>query len=151
MKIIGPESYKLSYTPDMFSVRCGMGTPNFSGIGTSKLPKLYVVAIEGKPVYVGMTKQPMRNRLNFGWRAAGESGYYGYAWRREGSEATLDLWAQTDATDRNCLDLETVEAEVVYLIRQAGQWPAFQTEIHFHASNEIHRQVAAAVFARYRG
>jgi hypothetical protein len=30
----------------------------------------------------------------------------------------------------------TIEAEVVYLIRQAGQWPLFQTEIHFHESSE---------------
>jgi hypothetical protein len=42
-----------------------------------------------------------------------------------------------------------VEAEVVFLIRCAGQWPPFQTEIHFHASDPVHRQVAAKIVATY--
>jgi hypothetical protein len=36
--------------------------------------------------------------------------------------------------------VETVEAEIAYLIRNIdGQWPEDQTEIHFHQSSEIHR------------
>ena len=51
--------------------------------------------------------------------------------------------------DRNERDIETVEAEVVYLIRKQGQWPEFQTEIHFYKSNDIHRKVAADIMAHY--
>jgi phospholipase/lecithinase/hemolysin len=48
-----------------------------------------------------------------------------------------------------CLDIETVEAEVVFLIRCAGQWPQYQTEIHFHPSTAVHRDIAASIIARY--
>ena len=55
----------------------------------------------------------------------------GYAWRRGHSSAALNVWYHMDAVDRKERDIETVEAEVVYLIRAAGQWPAFQTESIF--------------------
>lgn len=42
-----------------------------------------------------------------------------------------------------------MKAELVFLIRQAGQWPAYQTEIHFHQSTTVHRQVAATIGARF--
>ncbi|WP_246401118.1 hypothetical protein [Rhizobium hidalgonense] len=85
--------------------------------------------------------------MRLGWKAAGKTGYYGYQWRHSGAEAKLHIWAHEDAVNRSHLDMETVEAEVVFLIRQAGQWPLFQTEIHFHPSNEMHRQIAAQIFA----
>ncbi|WP_208456081.1 hypothetical protein [Burkholderia ubonensis] len=47
------------------------------------------------------------------------------------------------------MDIETIEAEVVYLVRQAGQWPKFQTEIHFHPSSADHRQWASTIADRY--
>lgn len=34
------------------------------------------------------------------------------------------------SVDNPEVDLETIEAEVVFLIRSAGQWPSDQTEIH---------------------
>ena len=47
--------------------------------------------------------------------------------------------------------IETVEAEVVFLIRQEyGQWPEHQTEIHFHKSNDIHRKAAEDIINFYR-
>lgn len=91
----------------------------------------------------------MSNRLRIGWSANGRNGYHGYAWRRHFSAATMDIWCHTDATEGDYLDIETVEAELVYLIRQAGQWPAFQTEIHFHPSMPVHRKVAATIGAHY--
>ena len=33
----------------------------------------------------------------------------------------------------------------MFLIRSAGQWPAHQTEIHFHPSTPAHRDAAQAV------
>jgi hypothetical protein len=116
-------------------------------MATSGLPKLYIASISNKPIYVGITKQSLRDRLRIGWNAKGESGYHGYAWCRGNSSANLDVWCHVDAIDRNERDIETVEAEVVYLIRKAGQWPKFQTEIHFYPSTPNHRKVAAKIMA----
>lgn len=47
------------------------------------------------------------------------------------------------------LDVETIEAEIVFMIREMGQWPLYQTEIHFHPSNSDHRDIAKAIVSRY--
>lgn len=150
MEITALGRYKLSFDSSKFSVVCPLGRAKFSGLATSKLPKLYVASVEGKPIYVGITKQSIRNRLRIGWMANGKAGYYGYAWRHKFSAADLDIWCHTNpAKDGECLDIETVEAELVYLIRQAGQWPPFQTEIHFHPSTETHRAIAAQIADKF--
>jgi len=90
----------------------------------------------------------MRARFRLGFKATGENGYHGYAWRRELKQAQLFIWAHENAPTVNAeRDIETVEAEIVFLARLAGQWPAYQTEIHFHPSNQIHRDVAAQVWS----
>jgi hypothetical protein len=150
MKLQGPDRYRLTFTSEAFEVLCPKGTGKFSGMATSDLPKLYIISINNKPIYVGMTKQSIRNRLRLGWNAKGESGYHGYAWRHGNSSANLDIWCHVDAVDRYERDIETVEAEVVYLIRSAGQWPEFQTEIHFYPSSQRHRKVAAEIMAHYK-
>lgn len=150
MQIEAIGRYKLSFDKERFTVECPLGTDKFSGLATSKQPKLYIVSSNNRPIYVGITKQSIRNRLRFGWSATGKNGYHGYAWRSELSAAVLEIWCHRDPPEqRPCLDMETIEAEVVYLIRQAGQWPLFQTEIHFHASNDEHRQWATQIVERY--
>jgi len=152
MKVIGPERYRLNFDANNFEVTCQKGSRTFSGIATSKKPKLYIVSAKGTPIYVGVTKQSIRNRLRNGWNAKGETGYYGYSWRHSLIEAQLDVWCHEDApSDNSALDIETVEAEVVFLIRSAGQWPQFQTEIHFHPSNSNHRNVASTIVECYPG
>jgi hypothetical protein len=152
MRIVGPERYKLSFDAEKFAVTCSKGTAKFSGLATAKLPKLYVVSVEGQPVYVGITRQSMRVRFRTGFKATGENGYHGYAWRHRFTHATLNVWCHADASSENTdLDIETVEAEVVFLARLNGQWPAGQTEIHFHPSTEEHRQVAAAIWREVTG
>lgn len=147
MKIAGPERYKLSFDAKTFAVTCSRGTPKFSGLATAGLPKLYVVSIQAKPIYIGVTRQSMSSRLRTGFNATGESGYHGYAWRHKFREATLDIWCHEDPSAENPeRDIETVEAEVVFLARCAGQWPEGQTEIHFHPSNEEHRRVAGDIW-----
>ena len=150
MRIEGPERYQLTFTPEAFTVLCAKGTNKLSGLSTSDLPKLYIASIDNRPIYVGITKQSIRNRLRLGWNAKGDFGYYGYAWRHGHTTAVLDVWCHSDAMERNERDIETVEAEVVYLIRAAGQWPAFQTEIHFYPSSPRHREVAADITSHYR-
>jgi hypothetical protein len=143
----GPDCYKLSLDGGKFTVTCSSGTPKFSGLATSKLPKLYIVCVEGQPVYIGITRQSMRTRLRGGFAATGKHGYHGYAWRSTCKEATLNIWCHEDApTGSADRDIETVEAEVVFLARLAGEWPAGQTEIHFHPSTQVHRDVAATIW-----
>ena len=64
---------------------------------------------------------------------------------------TLDIWYQSLAGSGGRLDdIETVEAEVVYLLRRRyRQWPEFQTEIHFHSSTAAHRKIARQVLGVY--
>lgn len=138
MKISGPEHFKLVFDPQ----KC-MAT--FSGIAKNKLPKLYVVVSGGELIYVGVTKRPIGERFRSGWSAKGRGGYYGYAFRHTHTTADLYVWCHEDAPKRSSLELETVEAEVAFLIRSAGQWPRSQTEIHFHPSGKEHRELAANV------
>ncbi|UUA75210.1 hypothetical protein [Cellvibrio sp. QJXJ] len=150
MEITALGRYKLSFDSNNFSVVCPLGRAKFSGLATSKLPKLYVASVDGQPIYVGITKQSIRNRLRLGWAATGKAGYYGYAWRHKFSAADFDIWCHTNPNpEGSCLDIETVEAELVFLIRQAGQWPLFQTEIHFHPSTEVHRAIARQIADSY--
>src|SRR5260221_12901436 len=97
MHISGPERYRLIFDATGFRVKCERGTPRFSGVATSKKPKLYIASIDDKPFYVGVTKQSLRTRLRSGWKANGESGYYGYAWRHHLTDAFLDVWCHDDA------------------------------------------------------
>jgi hypothetical protein len=148
MEIVGPETYNLTFDSENYTVLCPKGTTKFSGLATSKLPKLYVVVAETKPIYVGITRQSMRARFRLGFEATGENGYHGYAWRRELRRAQLFIWAHEDTPTVHAeRDIETVEAEIVFLARLAGQWPAYQTEIHFHPSNQIHRDVATQIWS----
>ena len=155
MKLSGPERYELTWEKPASSatVVLPVEKPKFSGIATSMKPKLYIASVDEKPFYVGVTRQPLRNRLSLGWRARGRAGFWGYAWRHHLCKAFLDVWCDEDPPARDgdppMLAVETLEAEVVFLIRRKGQWPEHQTEIHFHPSSEIHRNVAEAVVARY--
>lgn len=147
MKIAGPERYMLTFSADKCAVTCRKGTTNFSGLATRKLPKLYTVSLEKRLIYVGITRRRMRDRIRDGFTASGENGYHGYAWRHSFTEAALDIWCHEDPPVENPdRDIETIEAEVVFLARLAGQWPEGQTEIHFHPSSQEHRDIAAQIW-----
>jgi|SRR5579864_63590 len=138
MKISGPEHFRLTFDAKKYVV-------TFSGLANTRLPKLYVVVARGELIYVGVTKRKMRERLYSGWNANGKNGYHGYAFRHTHTEADLYVWCHEDARERSLLDLETIEAEVAFLIRSKGQWPRSQTEIHFHPSGKEHRELAASI------
>jgi hypothetical protein len=144
MKISGPEHFKLTFD----AKKC---TAKFSGFANMRLPKLYVVVAKGEVIYVGITKRKMRERLYGGWNANGKNGYHGYAFRHTHTEADLYVWCHEDAQESSSLDLETVEAEVAFLIRSDGQWPCGQTEIHFHPSGKEHRDLAASIMHHVHG
>jgi hypothetical protein len=145
MKITGPEHYRLAINSTSYKL-----AEKFSRRACSHLPKLYVLSVNGSPIYIGKTVRRMSERLRYGFKADGRNGYHGYAWRHKFSEVQLDIWYHEDASADNAeLDIETIEAEVVYLIRCAGQWPECQTEIHFHPSTKQHRDAAAAILGTY--
>jgi hypothetical protein len=156
VNIEGPDRFRITIhsdgVPAPFEIEGPDRQRGFAGRATTAVPKLYVVSVDETPIYVGITRQRMQARLRIGWSATGKHGYHGYQWRREYPAAMLDVWYQLGAPPgvEVMRDIETVEAEVVFLIRQAGQWPRWQTEIHFHESTAEHRAVAEAIWNQYR-
>jgi hypothetical protein len=155
MKFEGPIRYRIAVvrngSKESFQIADTNGKSKFAFPATSRIPKIYVVTAKRKrlPIYVGITKQSMSTRLRLGC-ATGEAGYYGYAWRHHYDEVALDLWCQTEPAEEVSLkDAEIIEAELVFLIRQEGQWPEHQTEIHFHPSQYRHRRIAADILSTY--
>lgn len=149
MKVEGPQIYELFFDCDEFRVRCSKGTAKFSGLATRTHPKLYVVSVKKRIIYVGITRQSLRSRLRLGFSANGKNGYHGYKWRHEHKKAKLHVWSHEDAPVENPdRDMETVEAEIVFLIRKAREWPAGQTEIHFHRSKPRHRKLAEKIWRK---
>ena len=146
MRLDGPERFELRFDADRYAVIHPDGARTFVGRAAKSWPKLYVAVAHERPIYVGITRQSIRARLRLGWAAKGSTGYYGYAWRHKLKVASLLVWyADADRGDESQRELETIEAEVVFAIRAAGQWPAFQTEIHFYESNAVHRRLARRV------
>ena len=150
MPLSGPFTYQIKFTPnEITEVKSPNGDSRFSGDASRPVPKLYVVSDGEKPIYVGQTKQRIGARMRSGFRSDGSNGYYGYAWRHNSSSATIDVWVQEREEDLAWI--ETVEAEVVFLIRQEyDQWPEHQTEIHFHQSGPDHRAAARKIIDHYR-
>ena len=137
-----------------------------------------MVSHDRRPIYVGKTTDPIARRLREGFNPADHNGYKGYLWRHYVKEATIDIWTLTlDCQDTAELKedpsmkqaikrgdkkrddkkrieeiiIETVEAEVVLLIQQKhGQWPKYQSEIHFHQSQRTHREAAEKIVHHYR-
>jgi hypothetical protein len=146
MKLNGPGKYSLTIKDRSISVRAPDGTPHFIAPATTiNKPKLYVVSKDGALIYVGVTSQSMSARLRSGLTADGAHGYHGYSWGKKDHSLRLDIW-YVEGNDMRPNDLETIEAEVVFLHRyQSGQWPEAQTEIHFHSSRKIHRQFAEQI------
>ena len=149
MPLLGPFTYQIKFTPnEITEVSSPNGDSKFSGNAFLSVPKLYVVSDGKKPIYIGQTRQPIGNRMRSGFKSDGSHGYHGYAWRHCGTSATIDVWVQEAEEDPDWI--ETVEAEVVFLIRQEyGQWPQYQTEIHFHQSKPVHRAAARKVVDHY--
>lgn len=146
MKLIGPDRYTLVIKDRQAQVQSSDGEPHFVAPATkNKKPKLYVVSKGGQLLYIGVTSQPMSVRLRGGLTADGEHGYHGYSWGRKDHSIQLDIWYLIESANPT-LDMETIEAETVFLSRlRSEQWPLEQTEIHFHPSDDEHRQCAQQI------
>lgn len=114
-------------------------------VTTKGLPKIYIITKKKKIVYVGVTKQSLRSRLKQGENPRAGNGYHGYKWLNQKGEYNLCVY--TFKRSNKIIDIETIEAELVYKVRKMyGQWPEFQTEIHFHKSNKNHRYITDKIF-----
>jgi hypothetical protein len=135
-------------------VRNSAGEEKFSREVVQPGSKVYVVSYRGQIVYVGSTRQSVRTRLSGALRASGQNGYYGPAWKESTAALSLDVWILDGVVGekaKRCMTAETVEAEVVFLVRQRdSNWPAHQTEIHFHPSDAQHRKVAESIYDEIR-
>lgn len=153
MKLSGPHHYRLLIQPgaNAYQHDPASGRLHFVAPVTTRAPKLYIVSVADEPIYVGQTVQSIRARMRLGFTADGAGGYHGYAWRHHFNAVDLDIWLLDDAPeDTELIDLETIEAELVFLLRtHRDRWPEHQTEIHFHASSPLHRQLAAEAYAHY--
>ncbi len=119
---------------------------NFESPVTLNNGKIYVISDNLQIIYVGVTSQSIGTRLRTGQDhfKNPKNGYYGYKWLNEDRNLYLDIFVSEESEIREDNEfIETVEAEVAYLVRNLdGQWPANQTEIHFHPSSEKHRRAA---------
>lgn len=113
--------------------------------------KIYVIKDENNILYIGMTKQNIRARFSGSFRAyikkkengiSAYNGYAGYKWIDDfqKSKKELDLFVfpfENKSTNDDKFFIEAVEAEIAFLIRsEAGKWPLYQHEIHFHNIEE---------------
>lgn len=158
MKVSGPHIYAVRFDSSGIRQRYALAQsstkrwepiPTFLSPLTSKSPKLYVFSDGKWPYYVGITRQPLSTRLNYGFKASAEkrlSGYGGYAFKNHEKTAVLHVWVEEDAHSRDPKNMGTVEAELVYRIRAKGTWPKYQTEIHFFPFEDIHTGVADSIF-----
>jgi len=109
------------------------------------IQKLYVLKNTAEIYYVGITSQPMSSRFWIGYQVNNRTGYHGYKWRSQITQAELLVWCFS-GDGRNAV--ESIEGELVYLIRnRTGNWPRYQMEIHFHpdATNE-ERRIAELIY-----
>lgn len=136
-----PQDYELSISKKLrYKVRlAGQDRHCFAEPSTLSCPKLYVVSQGTDIHYVGITKTPMATRLASGLRAKGKGGYYGYKWRKIRTALRLTVWSYSGANGKFVKELEIMEAEFAFLVRQeTGKWPLSQTEIHFSQPTPAH-------------
>ena len=122
MKLTGPHKYDIEFTSkEIISKKIKGVKVEFSRPVTYKsAAKLYIVSVNQEPVYVGAAMKPIGRRLS-----AGLKGTYKYKWKNQ----PIRIW-MLEGADK--MAMETVEGEVVFLIRQqCDQWPKHQNEIHF--------------------
>ena len=110
---------------------------------TEKNYKLYILKKEQEFLYIGITRQSLRNRIHSGFNAKGENGYHGYKWK-DFKNVKLFVWI---FKNYNEIQLENIEAELTYLIRtNTNNWPLYQNEIHFNNEFEKGKEIAEKIF-----
>ncbi|ATC65174.1 hypothetical protein CMV30_15100 [Nibricoccus aquaticus] len=122
-------------------------------VTAKQMGKVYIFADERWPLYVGKSTQSIAGRVAGAFKATPTNrvnGFGGYRFKREKTEAFLHVFMGTLAAPWTNTDAECIEAEVVFRIRQAGAWPAYQTEIHFSAPGPLHETAADEIMNYFR-
>ena len=149
MKVPSPQIYRLLLQAGSGyqATRVGETRAGFHFPLTRPCPKLYVVVRQTEFHYVGITNRPMAARINLGLKAKGKGGYHGYKWKHIREPLGLLVWAFENEKGASFLrELETVEAEVAFLVRHTtARWPLSQTEIHFYHATPAHLQAAQGI------
>jgi len=111
--------------------------------------KIYLIG-KNKSIHdVDITTQSIRSRLRYGVNPNHRTGYHGYQWLREEGKHIIVVWVFSSDDNENREFYETVEAEIVYLLRACyGQWPKYQTEIHFYRTNSKIKSLAAKIWQK---
>lgn len=105
--------------------------------------KLYVIKNFRNFLYIGITRQSLRNRFRTGLNSDGINGYHGYKWKNH-KKIQLYVWC---FDDYNEIQLENIEAELDYMVRnKTNSWPQFQNEIHFNNKFKKGKKIAASIF-----
>ncbi|WP_324726054.1 hypothetical protein [Actomonas aquatica] len=79
------------------------------------------------------------------------NGFAGYRFKRDLDQAFLHVFMGSEDSPWSDMDAECIEAEVVYRIRQHGEWPRYQTEIHFSAPQSVHSSAADSIMNYFIG
>ena len=149
-----PQDYGLTLAEGWYGLSKDAAKCSFSGPATKRgVAKLYTISCDNSLLYVGIAKQPMAGRLRHGFLANGVGGYHGYKWKFLETCLKLTIWTcKLDGRYAPLHVMETLEAEVAFLCRQAsGQWPTHQTEIHFSPSEDWHRDAARRIYSHATG
>ena len=94
-------------------------------------------------MYIGTTSQGIRNRFRYGLKAQGKGGYHGYKFK-DLDKVNLFIFCFNKC---NVGRVEAIEAEIVYLVRnKTGDWPKYQTEIHFRKATEGEKRMARLIY-----
>ncbi len=140
-----------------YQVLSPSGKQCFEPPATQKGIKIYLIGKKDALSYVGITRQPMANRINSGLKADGKRGYHGYAWKKYPGQYKLDIWHfHQEQTEDLVRFAEAVEAEVAFLCRLDGDdWPIHQTEIHFSnnfkKAKPLPRDLARSILNQFGG
>ena len=98
---------------------------------TSTNYKVYAIVSNNTILYVGTTKDNIRNRLRSGLKANGKNGYHGYKWK-DRKKVRIYVWCFDNL---NKEEIENIEAEFALIVRNStSRWPECQNEIHFNNS-----------------
>ena len=150
MQLNSPQNYTIRLLPDAgYELLQDREKAKFAKPASIRgVAKLYALSNAGKLLYVGIAKQPMAERLSFGFKAKGKGGHHGYKWKHLTHEIQLIVWtASSGGNYVELREMETVEAEVAFLCRHlSGQWPEYQHEIHFYPSTNVHRAAAKRIY-----
>jgi hypothetical protein len=109
----------------------------------NKLNKIYVIKYNKEIIYIGITKQSIRNRLRYGLIPQNNrTGYHGYKWKELNGNFEIDIFVFEKE-----ISLEGLEGEIVFKFRtDLNKWPKYQHEIHFHNISKEEIKIAEQIY-----